>query len=598
MKKILNYCSVILIIILGNSCIDPLDKTQLDVISEDKVWSDESLVSAYMAKIYSEAEFRPGALSGNNISRRHVELYAGGEARGRGGSGEVIVDGSIAEDGPPGVLDYWKWNLIREVNVAIQHLSDPGSVLDSDIREIFLGEAYFIRAWVYFSMAKRYGGLPLIKEPQNVLLSLEELQVPRSTEAETYDMIAGDCDQAAMLLEGKTQEWGKATQWAALALKSRAMLYAGSIGLFGTVQADGLVGIKNPEKYWNLSLEASKEIMESGEFELYDLTPDGNHQEKIDNYTEMTLNDDPASNKELIFSERFTGAGGKGSSYDLYYHPIVEGNTSWGSSSQAYLEAVEWFEYTDGTPGKLDRSILVEGERHDLKDLFGNKDPRFFASIAIQETNFGGKPVWMHERTYVGGRLTTSGTFNGKPAAGDTRNFAHSAILNMKGIVREETGEYQEGANDWVVFRLAEVYLNYAEAKLALGDADGDGLEKLNAIRKRAGLPERDVLDWPVLKNERTVELIFEHHRYWDLRRWRDAVSLLTNAKYGGEATFTGLRWYYDADVNKYEITIVNGLNRPERTPNNRRFEEKHYYLPIGSGRIADNNVLVENPGY
>lgn len=598
MKKINKIYIAFVLLFLAFSCEDPLDKTQLDLIGEDKVWIDPALVDAYMADIYSGAEFRTGALSGNNTRRRHAELDAGGEARARDGAGGGMLDGSMGESGADGNIDFWNWQQVRKVNVAIQELSNTESTLNTDFRETKLGEAYFIRAWVYFSMAKRYGGLPLIKEPQDVLLSMDELQVARSTEAETYDMIAEDCDQAVTLLDGKSQVAGKATKWAALSLKSRAMLYAGSIGEFGTVKSNGLVGIADADKYWNLSLEASRQIIQSDAFVLYDNAPGGTHAEKIASYTAMTLDDNTSSNKEIIFSERFSGAGGKGSSIDTYYHPNVDGNTGWGAVSQVYLETVEMFDYADGTPGILDRSKLVTGERHSLEDLFGNKDPRFYASIAIQETDFGGQTVWMHEGTYTGGALSTGGTFNGKPGSGDSRNYFCSAILNMKGIVREETGGYQQGTNDWVVFRLGEIYLNYAEAKLALGDSDGDGLAKLNAVRTRAGMPANTVLDWPTLKNERTVEMIFEHHRYWDLRRWRDAISQLTDVQNGGAATFTGLHWFYDADVDKYEITIANETNRPERTPNHRRFDEKHYYLPIGSGRIAANNVLVENPGY
>ncbi|GGW48297.1 RagB/SusD family nutrient uptake outer membrane protein [Arenibacter certesii] len=597
MKKISKISIVFVLTLFVFSCEDLLDKTQLDLIGEDKVWNDESLIDAYMADIYSSAEFHMGTQQGNTSRRRHVVLDAGGEARARDGVGAGLINGSMSESGADGDIDYWDWENVRRINVAIQELSNTESTLETSYRETSLGEAYFIRAWVYFSMVKRYGGLPIIKEPQNLTLSLEELKVARSTEEETYDFIGEDCDKAEVLLEGKVQPWGKATNWAALALKSRAMLYAGSIGEFGKVKLNGLVGVSNADKYWDLSLAASQKIIQNGPFQLFDNAVGGTHADKIESYTTMTLTDNPITNTELIFSERFNGAGGKGSSYDLYYHPNVDGNTGWGAVSQVYLETAEMFEYADGSAGTLDRNTLVPGQRHNVSDLFGNKDPRFYASIAIQGTDFGGAPVYFHEGTYVGGVLTLGGTNNGLPASGDSRNSVNSALLNIKGIVREEAPDYNQGTNDWTVFRLGEIYLNYAEAKLALGD-DGDGLTKLNAIRTRAGLPLVATLDWPTLKQERTVELIFENHRYWDLRRWRDAEEQLTDVANGGAATFTGLKWLYDADVDKYEITVTNGNNRPERTPNERRFDEKHYYFPIGSGRIADNSVLIENPDY
>ena len=584
--------------LLLNSCENPLENTQLDIIGEDKVWADEGLIDSYMANVYNIAEFQMGN-SGGSV-RMHSVIDAGGEALAKNWPDVSIIDGTMSNSGASGNIDYWNWEKIRTVNEVIKKLSNPESSLPSDYRNTTLGEAYFIRAWMYFSMAKRYGGLPVIKEPQDVSLSLEELQIARSTEEETYDFIAEDLDMAVSLLNGKIQDWGKATKWAALALKSRAMLYAGSIGEFGTVQADGLVGISNADKFWNLSLEASTQIIQSGEFELYDEVPNGTHAEKITSYENMTLIDDPSSNKELIFTERYNGAGGKGSNnIDLYFHPVTELDGSWGSNSQVYLEFIEKYERADGSPGTIDRSILVPGNRLTLDEVLGVKDPRYYASIAYQESDFGGVLVYVHEGTYRGGNLGTGGTSaNGIPGIGYSKNYSRTGFMNIKGITRGVAAQYYEGTNDWIVFRLGEIYLNYAEAQLGLGTNLSDGLNKLNAIRERAGMPTKNTLDWPTLKHERAIELAFENHRYWDLRRWRDAVDVLTDISGGGSSTFTGLYQYYDEDADKYEILIANETDRPEPTVGFRRFEEKHYYFPISSSIIAGNPVLIQNPGY
>jgi len=589
----IGFCALFLF-----SCEDPLEKIQLDVIGEDKVWADEALVVSYMANVYSIAEFQLENL-GTNSNRMHAVIDAGGEGLAKNWPTISLIDGTMTDLGVPGIIDYWDWTKIRTVNEAIKKLSNPESSLPSDYRNTTLGEAYYIRAWMYFSMAKRYGGLPIIKEPQDVSLSYEELQVARSTEEETYDFIAEDLDMAVSLLDGKIQDWGKATKWAALALKSRAMLYAGSIGEFGTVQANGLVGISNADKYWNLSLEASTQIIQSGEFELYDDAPGGTHAEKIASYENMTLIDDPSSNKELIFTERYNGAGGKGSSIDLYLHPVTEKDGSWGSNSQVYLEFVEEYERADGSSGTIDRSKLVAGNRLTLDEVLGVKDPRYYASFAYQGSDFGGVPVYVHEGTYRGGILGTGGiSANGIPGIGSSKNFSRTGFMNIKGITRAVAAQRWEGTNDWIVFRLGEIYLNYAEAQLGLGTNLSDGLNKLNAIRERAGMPTKTALDWPTLKHERAIELAFENHRYWDLRRWRDAVGVLTDISDGGSSTFTGLHQYYDEDADKYEIIIANETERPEPTVGFRRFYEKHYYFPINSSILAENPVLVQNPGY
>jgi hypothetical protein len=143
-----------------------------------------------------------------------------------------------------------------------------------------------------------------------------------------------------------------------------------------------------------------------------------------------------------------------------------------------------------------------------------------------------------------------------------------------------------ESRTDYMIFRYGEILLNMAEAAYELGK-DGEALEFVNQIRKRAGINKLTSIDLDKIKHERKVELAFENHRYWDLRRWRDAEEALTQ-------WYTGVRYVLDYETRKYWIEFldhVDGANQPQ-------FPESNYYFPITQARIGANSNLVENPRY
>ena len=140
---------------------------------------------------------------------------------------------------------------------------------------------------------------------------------------------------------------------------------------------------------------------------------------------------------------------------------------------------------------------------------------------------------------------------------------------------------------DWLVFRYGEILLNYAEAALALGKS-GDALGAVNQIRERAGIADLPSLSQDQYRHERRVELAFEGHRYWDLRRWRTAQTLLSQ-------NTSGLRYILDFTTGKYKLMVIENIDGTVTPP---AFYPQNYYLPITITRTGNNPNLVENPGY
>lgn len=594
----MKYTKILILILLVNlicSCEDPLDKGPLGIISEEVVWDSESLLDLYVANLYARAEFYPGGGSGKDGSGSDVGLLvapscAGGYCRTFGGwpTGYVFTQGLFTDQGTGAgdVMGYWKYDLVRDINTALLELEEPSVNFETKYVEERQGELHFLRAWAYFQMVMRYGGVPIITVPQNIEDPIEELRVSRDSEQAVYDFIEQECNLAEQLLEDKSPEYGKATSWAVLALKSRAMMFAGSVGEFGEMQLDGLLGISDADKYWTLSYDASKKIIEEGGFSLYGM---GSSDPEKDYYELFTKAE---RNSETILAEIYEGEGSKANDWERWCAPAVVNGTTFFNT---FLETFEMYEYTDGTSGKLDRSTLVAGVFHDMADFIGKKDPRCRANIFLPEVEYAGETVYMHEGMYVDGVYYTSDVPGiDVPAKGPARDIQRTGFFNKKRSDQENkvNSVFGLGKTDYMIFRLGEIYLNLAEAAYALGK-DEEALDALNMIRRRVNMPDKTTIDWDIIRNERAVELCFENQRYWDLRRWRIAEQELDS----DYIKFSGVRWRKDySHPGMYEI--IHTTTGTATDPWDRKFAPNHYYFPITLERVQNNPSLVENPGY
>ncbi|MEM7370241.1 MAG: RagB/SusD family nutrient uptake outer membrane protein [Bacteroidota bacterium] len=591
MKKI----SVLFVftMVFSMSCQDAFDLLPATIISEELVFEDENLANAYLAQLYHDALFV--YQTGNSGLNVNLINSFGGECRNfapwQAPFGQVI--GPAFNENGAGVLAYWPYDHIRQANVYIEKLPNS-EALDPVLVQTRVAEARWLRAFAYFEMVKRYGGVPLVTQALPIDASEAELFVPRNSEKEVYDFIISEMDAILADLPEEADLEGRVDKWTALAMKSRAALFAGSIAQFGTEQLSGLLGFPSSDanSYYQTSLAASKEIMDNGPFSLYRKNPD-----PVQNYVDLFI--DENDNPEVIFAEKFDSEAGKGHSWDLFAHPDGFG-FGWNSNFPTYVEKLELFDFVDGTSGKVDRAMYDGATPIDPDWFFGQRDPRMRASISYPGMPWRGARAYYHRSTTytddTGAEQTSTAVgfivpgSDGWPGAAPPRN-RNAAVTSLQVRKRLDESLPQTGGGlsntDFYEFRYGEILMNYIEAAFYLGDPNGDMANIMNGeIRDRAGMPPVEVTEESI-RQERQVELAFEEHVFWDLRRWRIAVQELDqNERHR-------FHWDYNFDTGMYTAEIASGDRGRVRS-----HPERNYYYALGLARIADNPNLVENPGY
>lgn len=572
-----------------------LEKEPLDIISDATVWNDKTLIEAFLNQCYVEMYVfdneSPFMLNSsfnwqmlympNNISDESKATVTWSNNAYQFKFGNLKIAG--------GLLEWWEtpYKTIRKLNEFIARV--PNSPVDATFVKQRVAEARFLRAFNYFSMVKRYGGVPLITNVQTIEDSKDVLYPKRDKEKVVYDYVLSEMDAIFDdLAETSTDDgYGRPTKYAAMALKCRAALYAGSIANFGSVQLDGLVGIDKSEanSYYQQAYDAAKVIMNSGKYALYNQDAD-----KAVNFRNVFM---VKKNSEAVFVRQHDNnnrdAGGNGTNYDFYQCPIPN---AWGDGNvdAPYLEMVEEFEHIDGTSGKLDRTAIQKGLLT-TAELWANKDPRFFATFYTQNTPWQGSVIDYHYGILTpDGSITTSGSYNGQLTSGQQSKGGEGTgfgVLKYLDETKNNKTDILSSKTDWIVFRYAEVLLNFAEAAFELGK-ENDALSEVNKIRTRAGIALLSSIDREKIRHERKVELAFEGQRYWDVRRWRIATSVLSK-------DFSGLRYVLDSKTGKYKLMVVSKIDGSVSSP---VFYDRNYYFPITLTRTGNNPNLVENPGY
>lgn len=581
-----------LLVLITTSCQDDfLFEPPLDRITESDVWRDKNLMDAYIFKIYDNMpwdylqDFGGGAGWGAHrdaLSDLAMSTYSWTPAN------NTIRPGNWGTINNYWPMDWWGYFNVWKINYSLENVEIIGTdVLSETEKNNRLGELYFMRAFSYFEMAKRYGGVPIILEPQDPENTPDEEYFPvRNTEKEVYDQVLADAQRAFDLLPDRWNgEKGRASKWAAKALESRAALYAGSIAKYGTEQLNGLVGIPSAEanNYYQISLDASEEIINNGGFTLFN-----NYADPTENYYRLFVDE---TEDETIFMKVWLPFE-KGHSYDLRNTPYSY-RVDWGSSMSPSKQLMDSYEM-------LNTGLLPaeSGSGYDANNPFEGRDPRFKGTLLTNNDMFQGSGIETWYATERDGVMdTNTGTGIGKDGMGihpdATKTGAYVRKYLNDGSAPLLIQQYYSG-QDCIIFRLGEIYLNAAEAAIELG-LDGTARNHIEPIRTRAGLTQNLRLE-PYsgdalrdrIRNERKIEMAFEDQRWWDVKRWRTAEVDLSVQIQG----IRSLRHIDNVGTETFTYEVIQAEALPMK------FYPQHYYLPIGQDRINNNNRLVENPGY
>jgi hypothetical protein len=590
------------VLILFDSCDDMLDVTPKNVITDEQIFGSESGIRAYFATLYSNLPVEDFRFGKSGFDKNGNQTYLANV------SGEAMANANndVSSLGDGTWWGAWDYGRVRRVNYFLQTLPKYKANYSEDQFNAWMGEACFIRAYYYFAMVKRYGGVPVLKEPQEWTGDVEVLKASRDTEKDCYDFIAGDLDLAAEYMKkgaailNDSKYSARANEYVAYALKSRAMLYAGSIARYGRVDLDGVVGIESSfaDHYFELAFLAAKKIVDSEKYFLYRKNTD-----KEKNFSELFLAENSPENILIKDYQLKLNA----HSWDIYCIPYQYRGEGYASSLNPPLEFANLFERKDGSPANFDQ--LATGTKFDdPADLFKDMDARFGGSIIYPNAVFKGtnasiqkglirengsklesavndtiKYVSESGKTYYVVGKSGVGKFSG-----NMTGFIAKKYLNESMPQSEIKENYS--TQHWIEFRLAEIYLNAAEAAVETGRQEykSEALVWMNDLRDRAGLKTWDLTAMTVdnIRHERRVELAFESHAYWDLRRWRLADKMFEAKR------FFGFYPYLDVRDDKYvfDTGFANGYYYT--------FDPKMYYERIPESERSKNNKLVQNPLY
>jgi starch-binding outer membrane protein, SusD/RagB family len=472
---------------------------------------------------------------------------------------QQLAMGTYTSDGYPD--DQWStyYSAIRQTNVFISNIDrvplknklSNGTPYNA----VWKAEAKFLRAFFYFELVKRYGGVPLLGD--KVYTLDDDMNIPRNSFGECIQFIVDECSAIKDSLRPDPIDANhieRPTKAAALSLKARALLYAAS-PLYNGKNIDNANIFTGYTDYsldrWNLAADAAKAVMNLTVFELETA------------FKDVFI---VQVNKERIFAKQ---AGGENYNIETINGPV--GFSPGNGRTSPTQELVDAFGMANG------KDINESGSGYDPAQPYVNRDPRFYKTFF-----YNGAP-WLSRNveTFEGGLDKPGGTKQQTKTSYYLRKFMGDF---------ESSTSYANTHHDHIYFRLGELLLNYAEARNEyLTAPDDEVYQAVEAIRQRAGLIPYELADnltqkqmRTVIHNERRKELAFEEHRFWDVRRWKEADTTFNKALHGELVYKLGSGGY------SYQADSVFKMN----------FTTRMYFAPIPYTEVVKNKNMVQNPGW
>lgn len=637
MKKILSIALFTFLIGMGGCKKDSefLDVPPIQVLPNEVAFSDPALVLSILGDLYNRQEDFSSLDNGWRSFADFSESFPS-----ENGSYFLVQRTGWSY----GEWVTWNYTYVRELNLFIERITASTALTDAD-KTRFTAEGRFLRANYYFEMVKRMGGVPLITTSLQYDQSkgdASSVQIPRAKESEIYDFVISEAEAIKDQLPANFTVKSRASKAAALAMESRAALYAGSIAKYGATTPQvslpgGEVGIPATmtAAYYGKALAAAQEIINgsAGQYQLYNVLPN-----KSDNFAAIFL-DKSSVNQESIFIEDFK-AGGAGRAHgfttnDQPYSISDEGGDA--GRLNPSLNLVESFEKLDNTFAPLPtrdaagNPIYYDYNPDSLFQIFAGRDARLAGTVLLPNGQFKGKrtDIWAGYQLADGsivssdeaGQLktlpgtTTAVQVVGKDGPVNGLEFRAQSGFYIRKWLDPTDGSGRRGRGSDVAFiryRFGEVLLNAAEAAFELGQSTL-AAGYMSQVRARAGLVvplTATDITFDRIVHERRVELAFEGHTLFDMKRWRIAHIVWD----GNPMTLEDLTSNI-GKANKrntqpwglwpYKIYSPGSPNngkwifretRPNAVTGSNRFQFGNYYSFIGDDIRSANPKIVRQP--
>jgi len=560
----------VFVLMTAFGCEDVLNTEAKDAFAEDLIYSDPSQVEKLVFTAYNSTE----AWSLNRFqwwSRRFNIEGASFEAKFNFQDRDLFMIRAGWTPSNVGVLaEKWSnyWDYVRLTNEFLDRIDASGAMqVDPDKVAVLKAEMKFLRANLYAKLIKYYGGVPIM---EHAIGLTDEFNLPRDSYEACVDFIVKELDEAAAVLPETrpATEFGRATKLAALAVKSRTLLYAASkLHDPASAPSNDPLYVYTKASKWQDASDAAKAVIDLVGARDLKAVADAKA------YQEMFLH----PNQDFLFARPY------GSSYydfgtdanslpDQCMSP--NGYGGWGMSSPTHNFALQ-FNMADGS------KTSGAGSTFDALNPNTGREMRYYANLLYNGAQFRGRDVqyYLSENPTVHphGMDSPQGLGNAQHSSKtgyNIRKFQDESVETSGGISPERP---------YVLYRLAEIYLNYAEAQYHLGHEDV-AQTYVSKVSTRALQPAitatgEELLE--AIKRERRVELCFEGHSFFDERRWMEEDHLGFDIK--------GLKWTKkgDGSLTFEEYTVVT-----------RPWWDKHYYLPIPASEREKAPALAQNFGY
>ncbi|WP_159442240.1 RagB/SusD family nutrient uptake outer membrane protein [Chitinophaga niabensis] len=548
-KRYYSSLLAICLIIAASACTkinDYLDKAESGGVTEQALFADYVQVEGYLANMYATT------IGAGDWMPQTTFTYAAASDDAKCpynfSYGTINYNnGTLSPTNNP--IDIWNgaYQNIRKANTFLKYIDNvpAKTAIQIDSKPRMKGEGFFMRAWCYAELMKRYGGVPLI---DRVLSIDENLNIPRNTVAEVVDFIAKDIDSALVYLplSYPAVNLGRITKGAAMMLKARVYLYA----------ASPLHNPTNNRDLWKRAADAHKAVMD---LKVYTLDDNYKTVLHVRNSAEIIMQSTINQVWQVVAQD-----------WVRHTEPPSQGG-GWGNL-QPSQNLVDEFEMANG------KMITESGSGYDANNPYAGRDPRFAQSIIYNGSKWAGATI----NTFVGAGVDG---LNTNTASTQTGYYTAKLLDENATLITS----YRPGNHYWVFMRYAETLLGYAEALNESSDAPPQEVyDVLNLVRDRknvkmppvpAGLSKDEMR--LRIRHERRIELCMEPHRFWDVRRWRIGQEVFKDI-YGMRITKP------TSTTFKYEKFLVEA----------RTYRPAFDLFPIPQGEMERNKALVQNPGY